>query len=95
MIFEQPARGVEGVADGDINILMGMVLRPRTADEDVLPRHADVDAHIVKLALMLMTVGRLDDDLAADDSIIKALELGGLFSDPRLDRGRRDQRRQS
>ena len=79
MVFEQPARRIERIANGDIDVLVGMVLRPGMTDEDVLPRHADVDAYIVELALVVMSVGRLDDDLATDDPVMEVLELGGLF----------------
>src|SRR5512144_1399978 len=89
MVFELPPRSIEGIANGDIDILVRMVQRPGMADEDVLPRHADVDADIVELALVVMPVGRLDDDLATDNPVMEVLEFGGLLADPRLDCGRR------
>ena len=86
--LEQPPRGVEGIANGDIDILMGLVLRPGAADVHVLPRHAEIDPHSVELAFVLMAMRRLDDDVAADDTPVELLELGDLLANARLDGGR-------
>src|SRR6516164_5815349 len=89
MVFELPPRRVERIANGDIDILVRMVERPGMADKHVLARHADVDANVVELALMVVPVGRLDHDLATDNPVMELFELGGLLPNPRLDCGRR------
>src|SRR5262245_26979711 len=88
MIFELAHRGIEGVADGDIDVLVRLVLRAFLIHVHVVARHADVDADLVKLALVVMPVRRLDGDVAAHDALEKAVKLGGLLADDRLHGGR-------
>ena len=87
MVFELPPRSVERIPNGYIDILVGIGQWPGMANKHVLPRHADVNADIVELAFVVMLVGRLHHDLAADNPVVKLLELGGLLADPRLDCG--------
>src|SRR3990170_2642549 len=89
MVFQLPTRRVKGIADGDIDILMGVVERSSMPHEHILPRHTEIDTHIIKLAVAMMTMGRFDDDSAAHDSIRKALELSGFLANSSLDRWRR------
>src|SRR5262245_30701216 len=84
MIFELTNRCVEGVADGDIDVLMRLVLRALLSHMHVLPGHADVDAHLVELALVVMAMRRLDGNVAAHDPLEEAVELGGLLADDRF-----------
>src|SRR5215831_7882697 len=88
MIFELAHRGIEGVADGDINVLVRLVLRAFLIHMHVVARHADVDADLVTLALVVMPVRRLDGDVAAHDALEKAVKLGGLLADDRFHGGR-------
>jgi hypothetical protein len=43
--------------------------------------------HLVQLALVVMTVGRLDRDPTAHDAVIELLELAGLFANVCFDGG--------
>src|SRR6476659_7785155 len=88
MIFELAHRGIEGVADGDIDVLMRLVLRAFLIHMHVVARHADVDADLVELALVVMAMRRLDGDVAAHDALEEAVELGCFLADDRFD-GRR------
>ena len=88
MILELAHRGVEGVADGDIDVLMGVVLRSFLIYVHVLAWHADVDADLVELALVVMAMRRLDGHVAAHDALEEAVELGCFLADDRFD-GRR------
>ena len=85
VVFELARRRVEGVADGHVDVLVGVVPGAGVVDHDLLAGHADVDAHVVELALGLAPVRRLDHDAAADDALEVALELAGLFPDVGLD----------
>ena len=87
LILDLPHGGVEGVADGDIDVLVGVVLRAFLVHVHVLAGHADVDAHFVQLALLMMAMRRLDGHVAGDDAVEEALELGCLFADDRFDGG--------
>ena len=73
LILEPPHGGVEGIADRDIDILMRVVDGLRPIDHHVLPRYADIDAHAIELALVMVPVRRLDDDGTADDAVVEAL----------------------
>ena len=85
MVLEAPRRRVEGVADRHVDILVGVVLGPRVVDHDLLAGHADVDAHVVELALGVTPVRRLDHHAAAYDAIEKTFQLAGLLPDVGLD----------
>ena len=56
LILQPPHRGIEGVADGDIDVLMGVVGGLGPIDHHVFPRHADIDPHAIELALVMMAV---------------------------------------
>jgi hypothetical protein len=51
VILEPPRRGVEGIANGDINVLMRVIERARAIHHHVFARHADIDAHVYSLPL--------------------------------------------
>ena len=87
LILQSPHRRVEGVADGDIHILMGVIGGLGPVDHHVLARYADIDPYTVKLALVVMAVRRLDHHGATDDAVVEAFELLRLLADARLDRG--------
>ena len=87
LIFKPPDRGIEGVTDRDIDVLMGLVDGLGPVDDHVLPRHADIDPHAVELALMMMAVRRLDHDGAADDAVVEAFELRRFLANALLDGG--------
>ena len=77
--LQPPYRGVEGVPHRDIHVLMGVVDWLGPAHNYVFPRHADIDPHAVELALMMMTVGRLHHDGAAEDAVMEAFKFRRLL----------------
>ena len=79
MIFEQPAGGVEGVANRDMDILMRVVRYRIAPDDNLFPRNLEVDPDAEQIALMTARVPAFDDDAAGDDPIKEALELGGTL----------------
>ena len=89
MIFEQPAGGIESVADGDVDILMRMVCRWIAADGDLAARNFKVDADPEQIALMVAGVPAFDDDAARYNSVKKAFELLGALTYSRRDGIRR------
>ena len=74
MIFEQPAGGIESVANRDIDVLMGMVCCGIAADGDLAARNYQVDADAHHMALMAPRVPTFDDDAARHDAIAEAFE---------------------
>ena len=86
VIFEQPADGIERVANGDMGILMRMVGCRIAADDDLPARDAEVDAHMEQIALLAARVPAFDDDAAGGDSVEEALEFLGTRANPCRDR---------
>jgi len=87
LILQPVRRRIEGVADGDIDVLMGVVDGFCPIDDYVFSRHADIDPHVVELALVMMAVRCLHYDSAADDAVVEAFEFRRLFADAFLDGG--------
>ena len=75
VIFEQPARRVERVANGDIDILVRMVRLGITADHDLAPRNFEIDTHPEQMTLLVAGVLAFDNDTARYDPVKKAFEL--------------------
>ena len=59
-VFELPASRVKRVAQGDIDILVGIVIH-----HDHVTRHVQGDPHVEAIALVFMLVRLLDGDMAA------------------------------
>jgi hypothetical protein len=76
----------EGVAKRDVNVLVGLVLRPLVAHHDLVAWNGDVDVNAVEPAVLGMPVRRLDHHVAVDNRIVEFLQLGGMRLHPRLDR---------
>jgi hypothetical protein len=75
VVFEQPAGGVEGIADRDIDILMRMVRRGITADDDLTPGNLKIDANPKQVPLLVTRVSAFDDDTARRNPIEEPLEF--------------------
>ena len=86
-VLKLPARGLERIADGHVDILM----RPR---DSRLMAHRDVcsignnkmDPDVIDVALMMTVLGARYHDTAANDPAEKLFELFSLLSDARLAR---------
>jgi hypothetical protein len=88
MIIEQPAGGIESVADRDVDVLMRMVRRGIAADGDLAAGNFKVDADLEQIALMAARVPALDDDAARHDAIEEPFEFPGPLLYARRDRFR-------
>ena len=64
VILEQPAGSIERIADRDIDILMRMMRRGITADDDLVTGDIQVDANLEQIALLVARVLAFDDDTA-------------------------------
>jgi hypothetical protein len=85
VIFEQPTRCVERVADSDIDILMRMVRLGIAPDHDLAPEHFEINPHSKQIALLAAGVLAFDDDAARYNSVKKAFELLGALTYSRRD----------
>src|SRR5688572_21870512 len=73
--LQPTAHGIEGIANGDVHVLVRVVLATTLTHDDLPLRHGDVDADSVGVALLLMVMRRLDHDAAAGDVLEHLLEL--------------------
>ena len=87
MILELAPHGVETIADGDVDVLMGMVLRRIALHHDLVPRHFEIDPDVIEIA-MAAPIWRLNDDAAAHDTIEELLEFPSPLANLRLHSGR-------
>jgi hypothetical protein len=88
MVFELTARGVEGVADRDMRILMRMVRARVPADDDLASGNGEIDPNLEQLALLMPLVPAFDDDPAGGDTIEELIELFRPLAYPRFECGR-------
>lgn len=87
-VLELALHRVEGVADRDVDVGVGVVLVGLAAGDQLVARHLEVDADVEMLALLVVAVQQLDRDPAAHDAAVEAAQLLDLFPDPVLDRVR-------
>ena len=80
VIFEQPARCVERVVNGDIDILVRMVRLGITADHDLALRNFEIDTHPEQITLLAAGVLAFDNDTARYDPVKKSFELLRAFT---------------
>jgi len=79
VIFEQPAGGIESVADRDVDILVRVMSRWITPDDDLVSRNFEIDTHPKQIALLAARVPALDNDPAGNDPVKEAFELRGAL----------------
>lgn len=82
MILESTLYGIESVADGDIDVLMGVMFMGFAIDHDFGPGNREIDADVVKLSLVMVPMRRLDDDMASGDTIEELFEPFHPLADP-------------
>jgi len=85
-VLDLALRGVERVADRDIDVGVRRVVRPRPVGRDRLTRQAQVDRDPVDPALVLVLPFGLDADVAPVDAVIERFDLLRMFADGLLDR---------
>ena len=86
VVLEQPAGGIEAVAERDIDVLMRMVRRRITPDDDLPPGNFEIDADLKQIALLTTRVPAFDDDTARRDAIEEPLKLRDALAYARGDR---------
>ena len=59
VLLELALRGVEGVANGDVDILVGMVVLRLAIHDDHPPRHRHLDPHVEQATLVVVAMRRL------------------------------------
>jgi hypothetical protein len=73
VFFELALGGFERVAQGHVNVLVGLFVVMVAAYDDLFVRHAQIDTDFVEITLMLMMMLRFYGDSATDDVIAELL----------------------
>lgn len=74
-VVKLAAHGVEGVANGDIDIFVSVVLTGVAICDDLTFWNCKLDADCKQTAFTVLMVGRFDDDAAVGDAPEEVLQL--------------------
>jgi hypothetical protein len=72
VVLETPARGIERVADGYVNVFVGVVQGRFPPDDDLAPGQGEIDPYVVQVPLMAVVTG-FHNDPAPHDLVGEAL----------------------
>ena len=86
ILFELPGSRRKRISEGDINILMFLLVVVIPTDNDMTVRHLNIEANLVEIAVVLMVMLRLDRDPAAGNIVTMLFEFFCLFADTGLNR---------
>jgi hypothetical protein len=89
LVFELTRGGVEGVAYDDTHVFVLGILPVVVGDCDLPGWRRDVEVHHEHPPGAAMTMGNVDHDVTADDSMMKTFESLCALANHRLDRFRR------
>jgi len=81
VIFEFASGVIEGIADGDIDVLMRVMQIMCLTDDNFVVGYGDVDADMIKVSLMVMMVLSFDDDATAHYLVAELIQLSSLLTD--------------
>lgn len=86
VIFELASHRIEGIAYRDVYLFMGVMFGRVSPHGDLVPGNFHVDTEVIDAPFMLMAMSALDDDAAAHDLRVEAIELVDALADMRFDR---------
>ncbi len=84
IVLELTRGRLEGVTDGDIHVLVGVMSRRLAADNQFATPDGEIDAHMVEHALVVSPVRGFHDHTAGHDVLREAVESSHLLPDVRL-----------
>lgn len=84
MVLELALGCVKRVADGDINVFVGLPVAGVVAHGNLSLRHAEQDPYLVGVALAMMLMRGLNRDPATGQAIVQLFEMLDLFAHARL-----------
>ncbi len=89
MVLQPTARGVECVANGDVQVLVRVVFAGLPVDHDSAAGHRQVHAYMIDRALPVAPMGSLHHDPAGAQPVREPLKLLSPALNLGLDRGGR------
>lgn len=84
-MLELANHGVEGIANGDVEIFVRMVCRVLSVDDELVAGHVDMDAHAIQFAFFMMIMRRFHHHVASGDVLVESVEPAGSFANFCLD----------
>jgi hypothetical protein len=86
-VVELARSSVEGIANGDVYVFVGMIVADSLARENLAPRRAEIDAHLERLTFVRWAVRSLDDHATRRYLAVQTLELCGFLAESGFDGG--------
>ncbi len=80
VFLQLPLRGVESVAKRHVNVFVRLLVVVLATYDDVLVGHAQVDADMIEITLLLIAMLCLHCNLAGDDMLEELLQLRRFFA---------------
>jgi hypothetical protein len=78
---ELPLGLIERLSKSLGQVFVRMVLGWRAADDDLVPGHPEIDAHMVEVAGLMVSLGHLHHQTATGQSVVGLVEAGDPFAD--------------
>jgi hypothetical protein len=88
VVLKPPAHSIESIADGDIDVFMGVMFRRIASDGNFMSGHLQIDAEVIDPPFSMVVMSAFDDDAAAHNPLMEAFELINAVSDLGFDRVR-------
>ena len=80
VVLQLSPRCVKGIAYGDINVFMSLLVIVLLADGQFFVRRGDVNANVVLIALVMVMMFRFNGNPATHNIRRESLQLGGFFT---------------
>jgi hypothetical protein len=78
--------GHEGVAERDVRIFVCVIVGALSVHDDLASGNAHLDPRLVKHALVVVAMRRIDHDMAARDAIADVFQVLDMVANPRFER---------
>jgi hypothetical protein len=75
VVFQLTLGGNKGVTNSDVRVFMLFVPARIAGNDQFLPWYRHIDPYVILLALVMMSVWRLDQDTAAGDFVEQVAEF--------------------
>ena len=86
VFFKLPTRGLEGIPQGHVDILMGLLVMMITTYNDMLIRDSDVEADLIEVPMVLVMMFGLDRNPATGDVMAVLFKFGRFLTNLCFDR---------
>jgi hypothetical protein len=85
-LHEIPIRLIERLSEGLGQVFVRMVLGGGAPDDDLVPGHPEIDAHVVEIAGPMASLGYLHHEMATGEPVVGLVEVRDPLPDQFLGR---------